>query len=221
MVRHSAAQRIPPRLPRRLIWASTIAVLVAASGHIHAQAPPQTPSASTNSAPVAPAPSATVVPSGFVIGPADVLTIVYWRDKDMSTDVVVRPDGRITLPLLNEITAAGLTPIALRDFLMTESKRFLANPNISVIVKQINSRKVFITGEVTKPGTYNLEGPTNVLQLISMAGGLTTFTHGKDIVIVRQEDGQTQTIKFNYTKVGKNQRQTIVDLKPGDMVVVR
>jgi len=160
-------------------------------------------------------------PPGFVIGPADVLSIVYWRDKDMSTDVVVRPDGKITLPLLNDITAAGLTPIELRDFLMTESKRFFANPNVSVIVKQINSRRVFITGEVTKPGTYVLESPTNVLQLISMAGGLTTFTHGKDIVIVRQESGRSKTIKFDYTQVGKDQRQTIEELKPGDMIVVR
>jgi polysaccharide biosynthesis/export protein len=172
--------------------------------------------------PAAPSPAASTVnpPPGFVIGPADVLSIVYWRDKDMSTDVVVRPDGKISLPLLNEITAAGLTPAELRDFLMSESKRYIANPNVTVIVKQINSRKVFITGEVGKPGTYPLDGPTNVLQLISMAGGLTSFTHGKDVIIVRKENGRSKTIKFNYQDVGKD-RQNIEDLKPGDMVVVR
>src|ERR1700724_1909483 len=93
-------------------------------------------------------------PADYVIGPEDVLAIVYWRDKDMTTDVVVRPDGKITLPLLNEVTAAGLTTTELRDRLTEDSKRYIEDPNVSIVVKQINSRRVFITGEVVKPGSY-------------------------------------------------------------------
>ena len=91
-------------------------------------------------------------PEGFVIGPEDVLSIVFWRDKDMSTRVTVRPDGRISLPLLDEVQAAGLTPDDLRARLIEESKRFFGNPTVTVVVEQINSRKVFITGQVVKPG---------------------------------------------------------------------
>jgi len=160
-----------------------------------------------------------VLPPGFVIGAEDVLTIVFWRDKDMSGDVTVRPDGKISLPLLNDVVAAGLTPTQLRDRLVTDSKRFFENPNVTVVVKQINSRKVFITGEIAKPGPYPLTGPTTVLQLISMAGGLKDFADGTKILILRNEGGQAVSFPFNYKDLAKNLRQNI-ELKPGDTVVV-
>src|SRR5712691_6045514 len=119
-------------------------------------------------------------PADYVIGPEDVLAIVYWRDKDMTTDVVVRPDGKITLPLLNEVTAAGLTTNELRDRLTNESKQYIEDPNVTIVVKQINSRKVFITGEIVKPGSYSLIAPTTVIQLIAMAGGLKDFADGEN-----------------------------------------
>jgi polysaccharide export outer membrane protein len=165
--------------------------------------------------------SAVPVPADYVIGPEDVLAIVYWRDKDMSTEVAVRPDGRISLPLLNEVQAAGLTPTQLRDRLSESSKQYFEDPNITVMVRQMNSRKVFITGEITKPGSYPLAGPTTVLQLISMAGGLREYADAKKIVIVRTENGRPAAYAFNYKDViaRRNLRQNI-ELKPGDTVIV-
>lgn len=158
-------------------------------------------------------------PPDFVIGPEDVLSIVFWRDKEMSSQVVVRPDGKISLPLLDEVQAAGLTPAALRAYLVEESKRFFGNPSVTVVVNQINSRKVFITGQVVKPGAYVITAPTTVLQLLAMAGGLKDFADSKNIVILRQEAGQTSSYPFNYKDIRRNVRQNI-ELKPGDTVVV-
>ena len=159
------------------------------------------------------------VPEDFVIGPEDVLSIVYWRDKEMSTQVTVRPDGKISLPLLDEVQAAGLTPAGLRVHLIQESKRFFANPTVTVVVHAINSRKVFIEGQVVKPGPYVIATPTTVLQLIAMAGGLKDFADSKHIMIVRHERGKTASHLFNYKEMRKNLRQNI-ELKPGDTVVV-
>jgi polysaccharide biosynthesis/export protein len=158
-------------------------------------------------------------PADFVIGPEDVLSIVFWRDKEMSTQVRVRPDGKISLALLDEVQASGLTPAELRAHLVEESKRFFGNPNVTVVVNEINSRKVFITGQVVKPGPYVITAPITVLQLISMAGGLKDFADSKNITIVRHESGQTSSYVFNYKEIRRNLRQNI-ELKPGDTVVV-
>jgi len=162
---------------------------------------------------------AVAPPAGYVIGPDDVLSIVFWRDKDMSSQVTVRPDGKITLPLLDDVQAAGLTPADLRTHLAAESKRFFENAHVTVVVQQINSLKVFITGQVAKPGPYPLTAPTTVLQLISMAGGLRDFADSKNITIVRTDRRQTSTFQFNYKEIGRNLSQNI-ELKPGDTVVV-
>jgi polysaccharide export outer membrane protein len=139
----------------------------------------------------------------------------------MSADVVVRPDGKIALPLLNEVQAVGLTPGQLRERLMEESRRYVEDANITVVVMQINSRRVFITGEVNKPGPYPLAGPTTVLQLIAMAGGLREYANGKNILIMRNDSKGPTSLVFNYQDViaRKNLKQNI-DLKPGDTVVV-
>jgi polysaccharide biosynthesis/export protein len=169
----------------------------------------------------APRPTDPVVPPGYVIGTDDVLSIVYWKDKDMSSDAQVRPDGRIALPLINEVQAAGLTPEQLRVRLVEESKKYMEDANITVVVRQINSRKVFITGEVSKPGPYPLTAATTVMQLISMAGGLREYADSKNIMIMRTVDGKPASLKFNYKELiaGKNLQQNI-ELKPGDTVVV-
>jgi polysaccharide export outer membrane protein len=190
-------------------------------------APAATPAVPPASVPAAAAaaaaPRATdpVVPPGYVIGTDDVLSIVYWKDKDMSADAKVRPDGRIALPLINEVQAAGLTPEQLHQKLTEESKKYMEDANITVVVREINSRRVFITGEVNKPGPYPLTSATSVLQLISLAGGLRDYANSKKIVIMRTENGRKISLPFNYKDVsaGKKLEQNI-ELKPGDTVVV-
>ena len=170
----------------------------------------------------APGADAASAPAGYLIGPNDVLSVTFWRDKEMNADaVVVRPDGNITLPLLNDIQAAGLTPAQLRDRILTEAQRYLEDPSPTVAVKEIRSRNVFITGQVDKPGPYPLAGPMTVLQLIAMAGGLKEFADGKNIVVMRSENGRQVAYQVDYKQLlkRKNLRQNI-DLKPGDTVVV-
>ncbi len=197
------------------------AVLCLGASALGAQQPP--PAATPNGAAVSTlsTPTGVSLPSGYVIGADDVLSIVFWRDKDMSVDVVVRPDGRISLPLLNDVQAAGLTPDQLRANLEKAASKYIGDPNSTVVVKEIHSRKVFITGNVAKAGTYPLTGEMNVLQLIALAGGLAEYADAKNIVVMRNEGGQPQSFKFNYKDVikQKNVQQNIL-LKPGDTVVV-
>ncbi len=171
--------------------------------------------------------SGAVAPSGaptaddYVIGPDDVLAVVFWRDKDMSAEVAVRPDGKISLPVLNEVVASGLTAEQLRARITEAATKFVADPTVSVVVKAINSRKVFITGMVAKPGDYAIPGRTTVLQLIAMAGGLHEFADAKNISINRIENGRQLNLRFNYKDVSKgiNLKQNI-ELKPGDTIIV-
>jgi polysaccharide export outer membrane protein len=166
-------------------------------------------------------PEGVTPPPGYVIGPDDQLTVIYWREKDLSAEVVVRPDGQISLPLLNDIMAAGLTPEQLRVTITKGATKFIEDPTVSVVVKAINSRKVYITGQIGKPGPYPLGGPTSVLQLIATAGGIAEYADKKKIVIVRRENGKETTLRFNYDDVtkGKNLGQNI-ELKPGDSIIV-
>jgi len=165
--------------------------------------------------------AAAVVPPGYVIGAADVLSIVFWRDKEMSGDVTVRPDGKISLPLLNEIAAAGITPEELRVRLVEAAGKFVEDPDVTVIVKEIHSRAVFITGNVAKPGSYPLTNDMTVLQLIAVAGGLQEYADKKNIVVNRTENGRQQFHSFNYKDVVSRKRTTDnIVLKPGDIVVV-
>jgi polysaccharide export outer membrane protein len=170
--------------------------------------------------PPAVTPSVTMAPD-YVIGAGDVLAVVFWRQQDMSTEVVVRPDGRISVPLLNEIDASGLTPEQLRQTITTEAQRFVQDPNVTVVVKQINSRRVYITGQVARPGPYPLTSSMNVLQLISMAGGLTEYADEKNILVMRTAKSGTTHFTFNYKDMinRKNLKQNI-DLKPDDTVIV-
>lgn len=175
-----------------------------------------------------PAAAATLMPSGmtlppdYTIGPEDVLAVVFWRDTELSAEAVVRPDGKVTLPLLNDIPAAGLTPEELRAKIIDEASRFLAEPNATVVIKQMNSRKVFITGEVEKPGAYPLNAPMRVLQLIALAGGLKEFAKRDEIFIVRFDRGQQVAYPFHYQSVLLDRRRLgqNIELKPGDTIVV-
>lgn len=180
------------------------------------QQPPQ-----ATAPPVAPAPS-VATPSDYVIGPSDVLQVTYWREKDMSAQVTVRPDGIITLPLINDVQASGLTPDQLRDKISQMARKFLEeDPTVSVTVVAINSRRVFITGNIARPGPYPLNAPTTVLQLIAMAGGLTEFADQGKIAVMREEDGKIARHIFNYKDVAKGKHlEQNIELKPGDTVIV-
>jgi polysaccharide export outer membrane protein len=157
----------------------------------------------------------------YVIGPDDVLQIVFWREKDLSGEVVVRPDGRISLPLLNDVVAAGRTPDELRTELIERASPFLAEPNATVVVKESRSRKVFITGNVEKPGPYFLTGRTTVVQLIAMAGGLKEFADQKGIVVMRGSGGRQVTYGVDYHSIVRRQNlEQNLDLLPGDTVLV-
>jgi polysaccharide biosynthesis/export protein len=167
-------------------------------------------------------PTGITPPPGYVIGVQDVLSIVFWRDKDMSADVTVRPDGKISLPLLNEIQAAGSTPEQLRTKIQEAAGKYIEEPNATVVVREIHSRNVFITGNVAKPGTYTLVGNMNVLQLIALAGGVLEFADAKNIKVIQtDETGAQKYHKFNYNDVvrQKHVEQNIV-LRPNDTVIV-
>jgi polysaccharide biosynthesis/export protein len=204
-----------------LLWAALLA-----STLVGGLVPPAL--AQARSAVVAPAAQASPVPpvgaappADYVIGPDDVLMVVFWRDKEMTGEVSVRPDGKISLPLINDVHAAGLTPDQLRLSITDAASKFVEEPNVTVVVRTINSRRVFVTGQVNKQGGFPLAGPTTVLQLIAMAGGLLEYADPKHIMVMRTDNGKAASFRFNYNDVtkGKNLTQNI-ELKPGDTLIV-
>jgi polysaccharide export outer membrane protein len=204
-------------MKRTATIAAASLLLAAAVSFAQATAPASPAPAAAKPAPV---PQGVTPPDDYVIGVADVLHINYWMEPEMTADYVVRPDGVITLPLLNDVPAEGLKPEQLRLELLKRSTQF-KDPQITVVVKAINSRKVFIEGAVNKPGPYDLSAPLTVMSLISIAGSLREFTSGKNIVILRKEGGKQVAIKFNYEDVRQGKRlEQNIPLKPGDIVVV-
>lgn len=171
------------------------------------------------------APITGLAPGGHLpeyrIGPGDVLGVLFWRDKELTSDVVVRPDGRISLPVMNEMDVVGLSTEELRARITERARKYVTDPIVSVVVREIHSRFVFITGKVNKPGPYQLYGPMSVLQLIAMAAGVQEYADKSGIAIVRDENGKQQRLPFNYDDVVKRGilSQNIM-LKPGDTVVV-
>jgi polysaccharide export outer membrane protein len=160
-------------------------------------------------------------PDGYVIGEQDVLTITVWKERELSGNVVVRPDGKITLPLVDEIQVVGLTPTQLRAVLVEKLKPFVTIPQLTVAVSQINSRKVYLIGEVGKTGTFQINSATTVLQILAQAGGVKDFAKRKDIYVLRNEQGKQVRHRFNYDEVirGKKSEQNIL-LQPADTIVV-
>ena len=180
----------------------------------------QKPAADNKTKPISPAPP-VALPSDYVIGVEDVLDVVFWRDKELSAQVVVRPDGKISLPMLNDVVAAGLTPEGLADIVAKAATKFVRDPGATVMVKEIRSRKVYIIGEVSRPGTFQLASEMTVLQAIGEAGGFIEGADKGDVIIVRNEAGKERRFKFNYNDVikGKNPAQNI-RLFPGDTIIV-
>ncbi|HWO27982.1 MAG TPA: polysaccharide biosynthesis/export family protein [Candidatus Acidoferrum sp.] len=164
--------------------------------------------------------SATADPN-YVIGAQDVLDINVWKEPDVSRIVPVRPDGKISLPLLNDVQAAGLTPAQLAAQVTESLKKYVTSPQVTVIVTTINSQRVYILGEVTRPGAFPLLPGMSVLQALSSAGGFTQFAKVKSIFVRRIENGKEAKYPFNYREVinGKRPEQDIL-LKAGDTIVV-
>lgn len=196
--------------------ARLVLLVVAGTGPVAASAIPQ----AQGQAVERPAGEA-VTPEDYVVGPGDVLGVVFWRESEMSGDVTVRPDGRITLPVIGELQAAGLRPEALRAQVLAAASKYMTDPSVAVVVRTINSRKVFVTGRVTTPGAHALVAPLTVMQAIALAGGLTEYADAKNITVLRNENGKALTFKFNYKDVarGRSLGQNI-QLRPGDTVIV-
>lgn len=184
-----------------------------------------TADASAPSASPGPAPQlgATLpLASEYIIGPGDVLQLTVWKNETLSRTVPVRPDGKISMPLLHDIQAAGLTAMQLRDKISKALAEFLPNPEVAVSVIEVHSMRISVLGEVQKPGVLELRGTTTILEAIAMAGGFRDFASPSKITVIRTEaNGQTQKLRFNYNRAVANSgdEQNIV-LRPGDVVVV-
>jgi polysaccharide export outer membrane protein len=166
-------------------------------------------------------PEWTSASESYVIGPEDVLYIHVWKEEALSRTIPVRTDGKISLPLIDDIQAAGLTARQLKEVLTKRLKEFLDAPNVSVIVTEANSYKVYVSGQVRTPGVYRLRNETSLLQIIPMAGGFTDWANQKKILIIRKEDGKEKRITVNYKKILKGDApDSNVILKPGDTVIV-
>src|ERR1017187_7177150 len=158
--------------------------------------------------------------SDYVIGADDILRISVWKEPDLSETLPVRPDGKISMPLLNDIPAAGLTPLHLKDLITEKLKKFIADPRVTVVVQTMTSRRIFVSGEVVHTGPMTLLPHMTMLQALSQAG-FTQFANVKGIYLLRTENGKQEKLPFNYKDVikGNHPEQNIV-LKPGDTVVV-
>jgi polysaccharide export outer membrane protein len=161
----------------------------------------------------------------YVIGPEDLLDIAVWNNAAMSRTVPVRPDGKISLPLLNDVQAAGLTPMQLRDALGKALAAYIATPEVSVIVREVHSFKVAVIGEVKAPGRYELGSGATVLDVLAMAGGLSEYADRGRIVILRRDGAATKRVPFDYGKVMSRSDETNGGhdnflVRPADIILV-
>jgi polysaccharide export outer membrane protein len=200
----------------RHLIALAVASMCVGSSLVWAQQPkaPQPAAKATPAAGVA-------TPEDYVIGPEDVLVVTFWRDDTMSGETLVRPDGKITLRLLGDVPAGGLTTQQLGEVLLKAATKYLEDATVTVVVKQINSRRVTVVGEVARQGEFKLNGPMTVLQVIGQAGGVTEYADKSNISVIRTVNGVPKALPFDYDAImrGKKLEQDI-PLKPGDRVVV-
>ncbi len=166
-------------------------------------------------------PVSTTTDAEYKIGPQDMVRIDVWKEPEISRTIPVRPDGKISLPLLNDVQASGLTTLELGKAIHDGLTKYLTNPEVTVTVTEINSRRVYITGEVIRAGAFPLLPNMTVLQALSSAGGFTQFAKLKSIYVLRNEGGEQVKHPFSYKEVvkGKNREENIL-LQPGDIIVV-
>ena len=157
----------------------------------------------------------------YTIGPEDILSIHVWKEEVLSRTIPVRMDGKISLPLIDDIQAAGLTPLQLKEVLIKKLNEFVNVPNVSVTVMEANSFKVYVSGQVRTPGVYRLRSDTSLLQIIPMAGGFTEWANQRKVVIIRKENGKEKRMTLNYKNIvkGEDANSNII-LKAGDTIIV-
>jgi len=157
----------------------------------------------------------------YIIGAEDIIYIHVWKEEALTRTVTVRMDGKISLPLIDETQAAGLTPWKLKEVLTEKLKKFIDNPYVSVTVNEANSFKIYLSGQIRTPGVYRLRSETTILQIISMAGGVTEWADQKRLIVIRKEAGKEKKITINYKKLsrGEDLNNNIV-LKAGDTIIV-
>lgn len=194
----------------------TIAAL-ASSLACFAQNQGSTPAAA---APALPAPQAAAPNDTYVIGDNDVLTVTVWKEPTLSGTILVRPDGMISVPLIGDIQAAGLTPLHLADAITDKLKKYVQDPNVSVVVAQIHSKVVYLIGEVGHTGPLDMTPDMTLLEAISSAGGLSDFANKKKIYILRDEGGKRERIPVHYKQALQGNLSFDLPLKPGDTIVV-
>jgi polysaccharide export outer membrane protein len=161
------------------------------------------------------------VSENYVIGQGDVLEVFVWRNEQLSRQITVRPDGKISLPLIQDLQAEGLTVLQLKDQITRGFKQYVQNPTVTVIVSQINSYKISVLGKVSQPGVYAITTKTTLLEAISMAGGFTEWANQRKITVIRSQGGQKKKLRINYKKIvsGKDPSQNII-LDRGDTIIV-
>ncbi|MEP6756198.1 MAG: polysaccharide biosynthesis/export family protein [Chthonomonadales bacterium] len=189
------------------------------NGSAQALAGPDTPRTSAEGSGI-PAPSTGTTSSRYTLGAADIIHVNVWKNVDLSQTVTIGPDGFVSLPLLGDVHAAGLTADQLSKDLTSRLASYVVNAQVTVSVVEIRSRQVFITGQVGKPGAYPLIAPITVVQLIAQAGGLNTFANRKGIFILRGTSGNAQRLKFNYASAIHGGIKQNINLQPGDTVIV-
>ena len=207
--------------------AQVTATTAAAATAVAAAPADETPAAAPAPAPVPKAPpvvrssSAVDMAKEYLIGPEDVLDITVWKNcPDLCRTVPVRPDGKLSLPLVNDVQAAGLSPMDLRQHLTEQLAEYLPSPEVSVIVREVHNFKVAVVGSVKMPGDYEIKSQATVLELIARAQGLTEFANRDKIVVLRQNGTKTERIKFNYRKVAEGDDQDNFYVRAGDIIVV-
>ena len=208
-----------------LKWLAISAALLAGLGLVQsaaAQTAPKKSPATTAAAVVAPAPTPSMAMSAdYVIGSDDLLQVSVWKNEALSRTLPVRPDGKISLPLLDDIQAAGLTPLQLRDKIAAALAEFMPNPQVGVAVLEVRSYRVSVLGEVQKPGVLLLKAPITVLEALALAGGFRDFASPSKIVIFRKDgQGTTQRLRFNYNRAVGSAGEDNVSLRSGDVIVV-
>ncbi len=157
----------------------------------------------------------------YKIGPEDVIEVGVWKEPDLSRTVIVRPDGKISLPLIGDVQAKGLTPIQLRDEIQKKFKAFLSNPVVFIILTEVNSPKIYILGKVKSPGMYPLKSDLTLLQAIALAGGFAEWAKKDKVIILRKEKEKDVRLVINIEKlIKKRGEEKDVELKNGDRIII-